>query len=135
MSRSLSLSKGPERVAVSEPVEGRRGNCDAYRDPREMLPPDVGGRCDEDLPDGEARAIYRPFTTPRLDLSKYENLRLFTHGEGFERRDSVRVLLRLGSNETADYYEIEQPLYPFEPDGAGLGIAQLVEGLKHRTLF
>jgi len=71
----------------------------------------------EDLPDGEARAIYRPFSTPRLDLSKYTNIRLFTHGEGFLRRDSVRVMVRLGSNETTDYYEIEQPLYPFEPDG------------------
>ncbi|HLA64830.1 MAG TPA: cell surface protein SprA, partial [Rhodothermales bacterium] len=38
------------------------------------------------------------------------------HGEGFDRRDGVRTFLRLGANETLDYYEIEQPVYPFEVD-------------------
>ncbi|HYE97219.1 MAG TPA: cell surface protein SprA [Rubricoccaceae bacterium] len=73
----------------------------------------------EGLPEGEQRAIYKPFTTNRLDLTKYSNLRLFVHGEGFRREDSVRVFVRLGANETTDYYEYEQPVYPFEPTGEG----------------
>ncbi len=67
----------------------------------------------DDLGDGQARGIFKPYTT-RLDLTKYSNLRAFVHGEGFEREDSVRVFFRLGSNETEDYYEIEQPVYPYE---------------------
>lgn len=72
----------------------------------------------ENLPEGAARAIYKPFSTNRLDLTKYGNLRMFVHAEGFERRDSVRVFLRLGANETEDYYEIEQPVYPFASEAA-----------------
>src|SRR5690606_23278333 len=49
----------------------------------------------EDLPEGASRAIYKPFSTNRLDLTKYSNVRMFVHGEGFERRDSVRVFVRL----------------------------------------
>ena len=66
----------------------------------------------EDLGDGQHRALFKPYTAP-LDLTKYSNLRMFVHGEGFEREDSMRVFVRLGSNETQDYYEIEQPLYPY----------------------
>ncbi len=69
----------------------------------------------EQLQDEASRAIFKPYTR-RLDLTKYSNLRMFVHGEGFERRDSVRVFVRLGSNEAEDYYEIEQPLYPYDPD-------------------
>ena len=69
----------------------------------------------ENLAEGASRAIYKPLSTNRLDLTKYSNLRMFVHGEGFERQDSVRVFIRLGSNETEDYYEYEQPLYPYEP--------------------
>ncbi len=67
----------------------------------------------ENLGDGQERAIYKPYTR-QLDLTKYANLRMFVHGEGFERRDSMRVFVRLGSNEDNDYYEIEQPVYPYE---------------------
>lgn len=70
----------------------------------------------EELGEGQARGIYKPYTTQQLDLTKYSNLRLDVHGEGFERADSVRVFLRIGSDETENYYEIEQPLYPFDSD-------------------
>ncbi len=80
----------------------------------------------EDLPEGASRAIYKPFTTNPQDLTKYSNLRLFTHGEGFERRDSVRVFVRLGDNQTADYYEYEQPLYPYViPEGEAVNADSL----------
>ncbi|MCH8030192.1 MAG: cell surface protein SprA, partial [Bacteroidetes bacterium] len=72
----------------------------------------------ENLPEETSRAIYKPFSTNSHDLTKYSNLRMFTHAEGFEERDSVRVFIRLGDNQTEDYYEYEQPLYPYViPDG------------------
>src|SRR5690606_22705128 len=37
----------------------------------------------EDLPEGAHRGIYKPFTTNPLDLTKYSNLRMFVHAEGF----------------------------------------------------
>src|SRR5690606_28952359 len=84
----------------------------------------------EDLPEGAHRGIYKPFTTNPLDLTKYSNLRMFVHAEGFERRDSVRVFLRLGANETEDYYEIEQPVYPFDrAQAAGLSDAARADSL------
>ncbi|MFN3596649.1 MAG: cell surface protein SprA [Rubricoccaceae bacterium] len=74
----------------------------------------------ENLGPGQTRALYKPYTTSRLDLTRYTNLRMFVHGEGFERRDSMRVVVRLGANETEDYYEYEQPVYPFESSRLGL---------------
>ncbi|MEM6326078.1 MAG: cell surface protein SprA [Bacteroidota bacterium] len=68
----------------------------------------------EGLSEGQARALYKPFTTRRQDLTRYSNVRMFIHGEGFEVEDSVRVFMRMGSDETENYYEIEQPLYPAE---------------------
>ncbi|MEP0546656.1 MAG: cell surface protein SprA [Rhodothermales bacterium] len=74
----------------------------------------------EGLGEGQERAIYKPYTR-QLDLTKYSNLRMFVHGEGFEREDSMRVFVRLGSNEDSDYYEIEQPVYPYElPPGTSI---------------
>lgn len=70
----------------------------------------------EGLAEGRRAAIVRSYVTRPLDLTKYSNLRAAVHGHGFERADSVRVFLRVGDNETEDYYEIEQPLYPFSPD-------------------
>ena len=71
----------------------------------------------EDLADGQVRGLYKPFSTKRLDLTKYSNVRMFVHGEGFAARDNLRVFMRLGSDETENYYEIEQPLYPSESEG------------------
>ncbi|CAN5546630.1 cell surface protein SprA [soil metagenome] len=67
----------------------------------------------QDLTEGQFRGIYKPYTA-RLDLTRYSNLRMFVHGEGFAARDSVNVVVRIGSNETDDYYEYEQPIYPFD---------------------
>ncbi len=67
----------------------------------------------EDLAEQASRAIYKPFSTNTLDLTKYSNMRMFVHGEGFESRDSVQVFMRIGNNETEDYYEYEQTIYPY----------------------
>jgi cell surface protein SprA len=84
----------------------------------------------EDLGEGQQRAIYKPYTR-QLDLTKYSNFRMFVHAEGFERRDSMRVFVRLGSNETEDYYELEQPVYPFAvpPDGSVDNIPNAADSL------
>lgn len=72
----------------------------------------------ENLMPGKQRAIYKTYNQG-LDLLKYSNLRMFTHMHGqlasgtpIESRDKVKLFLRLGANETNDYYEYEMPLTP-----------------------
>ncbi len=71
----------------------------------------------EGLGEGQSRALFKPFSTNRLDLTKYSNVRMYVHGEGFETRDNMRIFLRLGADETENYYEIEQPIYPSDSEG------------------
>ena len=83
----------------------------------------------ENLPAGAQRAIFKTYPQP-LDLLKYSNLRLFVHMHGEladgrdlasldrnEARDKVKFFVRLGANETNDYYEYEQPLSPSDFPG------------------
>lgn len=78
----------------------------------------------ENLPPGKQRAIFKTQNTG-LDLLKYSNLRMFLHMHGIladgtdlaslpldEGRSKAKLFVRLGSNETNDYYEYEQPLTP-----------------------
>lgn len=72
----------------------------------------------ENLMPGKQRAIFKTYNQG-LDLLKYSNLRMFAHMHGtlasgvpIESRDKVRLFLRLGANETNDYYEYEMPLTP-----------------------
>lgn len=80
----------------------------------------------ENLPPGSQKAISKTYPTA-LDLLKYSNMRLFVHMHGElwdgtdlkslernEGRDKVKFFIRLGANETNDYYEYEQPLTPSE---------------------
>ena len=69
----------------------------------------------EGLADGRDAGIVRSYATRPLDLTKYSNLRAYVHGHGFERSDSIRVFVRLGDDETENYYEYSQPVYPFDP--------------------
>lgn len=68
----------------------------------------------EGLDVGRSAGITRTYTRP-FDLTRYTNVRMFVHGNAFQASDSVRVFLRLGDDETQNYYEIEQPIYPFDP--------------------
>ncbi len=72
----------------------------------------------ETLADGRTAALQRSYTTRPLDLTRYDRLRMYVHGHGFERSDSLRVVVRIGDDETENYYEYEQPIYPFELDEA-----------------
>ncbi|NNE36146.1 MAG: cell surface protein SprA, partial [Rhodothermales bacterium] len=78
----------------------------------------------KDLEPGQQLAIFKPFTQG-IDLLKYSNLRMFAHAHGSmadgsilenlpkeEGRTKARFFIRLGANETDDYYEYEQPLTP-----------------------
>ena len=78
----------------------------------------------ENLQPGHQLAIFKPFNTG-LDLLKYSNLRMFVHFHGLlgdgsliedlpleEGRSKAKLFVRLGANETNDYYEYEQPLTP-----------------------
>jgi cell surface protein SprA len=82
----------------------------------------------EDLRPGRQRGIFKPQNA--LDLLKYSNLRMFAHlhgtlGDGTDlttlpkevARERVRLFVRLGSSETNDYYEYEQPLTPGRIEG------------------
>lgn len=78
----------------------------------------------ENLGPGQQRAIFKT-QNAGLDLLKYSNLRMFVHAHGQladgtnlaslpleESRTKATLFVRLGSNETNDYYEYEQPLTP-----------------------
>ena len=80
-----------------------------------------------DLGAGRQLGVSRTFNQG-LDLLRYSNLRMHVHLHGTlesgrnlsdldeaEARDKARLFVRLGSNETNDYYEYEQPLTPTRP--------------------
>ncbi len=85
----------------------------------------------ENLKPGKQRAIFKTQNSG-LDLLKYSNLRMFVHTHGRladgtdlaslpkeDARAKAKLFVRLGSNETNDYYEYEQPLSPsFENAGS-----------------
>ncbi len=84
----------------------------------------------ENLEPDRQRGVFRTYGQP-FDLLRYSNLRMFTHfhgqlasGESLadlaerdidEARKKARLFVRLGSNETDDFYEYEQPLTPSRP--------------------
>jgi len=76
------------------------------------------------LAPGQQRGISKTFQQG-LDLLKYSNLRMYTHVHGTTNdpeekqkiRDNLRLFVRLGANETGDYYEYEQPLKPSDVPG------------------
>lgn len=78
----------------------------------------------ENLRPGRQRAIFKTQNTA-LDLLKYSNVRMFVHMHGktgagqdlaslpvAEGRSKAKLFVRLGANETNDFYEYEQPLTP-----------------------
>ncbi len=72
----------------------------------------------ENLMPGKQQAIFKTYQQ-EVDLLKYSNLRMFLHmhgerGDGapIEERENVRFFMRIGANETNDYYEYEMPLSP-----------------------
>ncbi|HET6567218.1 MAG TPA: cell surface protein SprA, partial [Rhodothermales bacterium] len=80
----------------------------------------------QNLMPGHQQAIYK--TYQEENLLKYSNMRMFVHMHGtlgsgenlgqmamtdLERaRSKAKLFIRIGSNQTTDYYEYEQPLTP-----------------------
>jgi cell surface protein SprA len=69
-------------------------------------------------------AVFKTYSQG-LDLLKYSNLRMFSHfrgtigGHPITDRDQLKLFVRLGANESADFYEYEQPLTPAPPGAIG----------------
>ncbi len=65
----------------------------------------------EDLPDGDARVAYK---TLNMDLRQYKMMRMFVHAEapvGQVLNDyEMTAFIRIGSDQTDNYYEYEVPL-------------------------
>ncbi len=47
-----------------------------------------------------------------LNLLEYTNMRMFVHGEGYNNRDEVELVLRFGNDLENNYYEYRQPVTP-----------------------
>lgn len=65
--------------------------------------------CVENLKDRDARAIFK---NTSLDLINYGTLRMFIHAESYESTKDYETtaFLRLGTDFTENYYEVEVPL-------------------------
>jgi len=76
--------------------------------------------CVEDLRDGDARAAFKTVT---LDFINYKRIRMFLHAETGERfptaSGEVTAFLRLGTDYTENYYEIEKELVMTEVKTGG----------------
>lgn len=78
----------------------------------------------DELAPGQQRGIFKTFQQG-LDLLKYSNLRMYAHVHGQTNapqekekiRENLRMFVRLGANESNDYYEYEQPLEPSNVPG------------------
>jgi len=47
-----------------------------------------------------------------LNLLNYSNFRMFVHGEGFENRGDLELVIRMGNDIENNYYEYRQPVTP-----------------------
>ncbi|UXP33259.1 cell surface protein SprA [Reichenbachiella agarivorans] len=68
--------------------------------------------CVEDVDDGDARSAYK--NSLNLDMVNYGKLKMFFHAESNQGEmildDEVSAFVRLGFDQTNNYYEIEVPL-------------------------
>lgn len=115
-----AIYKSPRGAIVSQTRSARGGVARASREQALVL--NV-----ENLHPGRKRGVFKTYNQG-LDLLKYSNLRMSLHlhgtlGDGMRlsdlapeaAREKLRVFVRLGSSETEDYYEYEQPLTPTNP--------------------
>ncbi len=65
--------------------------------------------CVEDLQARDARAVFK--NTGALDLVQHERIKMFFHGDSDDAQDGeLTAFLRMGTDYTDNYYEIEVPL-------------------------
>lgn len=90
--------------------------------------------CVDDLADRDARAVFK---NVNLDMINYGRIKMFFHAEAakndFVRDDEVTAFLRLGTDFSENYYEIEVPLKitPENLSGSDNDIARLVWPLEN----
>jgi cell surface protein SprA len=71
--------------------------------------------CVEDLPDRDAKAVFKNVD---FDLINYGRIKMFLHAESQETEDDeLTAFLRIGTDFTQNYYEIQIPL-KMTPDGS-----------------
>lgn len=71
--------------------------------------------CVEDLPDRDAKAVFK---TVDFDLISYGRIQMFLHAESADTQDDeLTAFLRIGTDFTHNYYEIQIPL-KMTPDGS-----------------
>lgn len=68
----------------------------------------------ENLGPGEIQMVKRVYPG-KLNLLNYSNVRMFVHGEGFEKRGDAELVVRFGSDLENNFYEYRQPVTPSEP--------------------
>lgn len=51
-----------------------------------------------------------------LNLLNYSNVRMFVHGEGYENRKQLELVMRFGTDLVNNFYEYRQPITPTDPD-------------------
>ncbi len=72
--------------------------------------------CVEDLPDRDARAVFK---NVNFDLINYGRIKMFVHAESDDALDGeMTAFLRIGTDFTENYYEVELPLRLSDPNSA-----------------
>ncbi|MEX2477249.1 MAG: cell surface protein SprA [Gracilimonas sp.] len=76
----------------------------------------------EDLGPGEIQMVKKVYPGG-LNLLNYSNMRMFVHGEGYwdqtregNGRNDVELIIRMGTDLNANYYEYRQPISPSDPN-------------------
>ena len=69
----------------------------------------------QNLGPGELNMIKRVYPGG-LNMVNYSNVRMFVHGEGYENREDVELVMRFGTDLVNNYYEYRQPISPSDPD-------------------
>lgn len=69
----------------------------------------------ENLGPGSLQLVKRVYPGGQ-NLLNYSNMRMFVHGEGFEERGDVELVVRFGNDLENNYYEYRQPVTPTNPN-------------------
>ncbi|MTI88702.1 MAG: cell surface protein SprA [Balneolaceae bacterium] len=69
----------------------------------------------EGLASQEIKMIKQVYTQ-ELNLLNYSNMRMFVHGEGYDKRGEAELVVRFGTDLNSNYYEYRQPITPSDPN-------------------
>ena len=74
---------------------------------------------------GESLQMIKRVYPGGLNLLDYSNMRMFVHGEGYDNREDIELVMRFGNDLENNYYEYRQPItpsdenYPYQPFDPG----------------